>query len=280
MISQANTLRISMAALYLLTFLVSGWLTINLWRSGSGQNEDFAVGVTLHIALYIFAAAARGLPLERHIKATTWILVAMLWLLSVAATIGHLNSKYRTSEVITTQAIIELEHANRATEIRLKNAEIFSRYDKATKSTAQLKPQESSENLTRLIVQQGQINHLVNIISESLNTNKDTTKLTLFALLAILLDASGIVAAILLFQPVQQLNPLASGGTTVEQQAIPLKDTIRTAILSGDLSDRPSVTKIQSAFGAGRGTVSRILNELNTEGVVTKDERGYKRANQ
>lgn len=265
-----------MASLYALSFAVSGWLTVNLWHSGSNQTEDIAVGATMHIALYTFAAAARGLPLERGIKRFTWLLVALLWLLSVAATIGHLNGKYSASELISNQALTELSHTNRANEIRLNNAEIFSRYDKATKSTEQLTSQNSSEQLTSLITQQSQINHLVNIISETTGASLNSSKAALFTLLAILLDTAGIAAAILLFQPVHLSNPLRSGGTGPEQKSIPLKDGIKTAISTGELTDRPSVSKIQSAFGAGRGTVSRIMSELEKEGVVEKDERGYK----
>jgi hypothetical protein len=284
---QITTIRALCATVYAALFIVSGLLTLGLWQSAASEHMSAttaqAIGGCLHIALYLFAAAARGLPLEPDIKKGTWCLVAILGLASIAATVGHLESGTRTNNTQAHQAQIELEQANQITQLRIDNAATYSGVRRSTDSETKLDQLQAKADerakLLNTIQQAGAINHLISLASNTLGTDADRTRFALFLVLAILLDTCGIWSALLLFQPVQLQNPHRTDGTEPEQEVVPLIEQARTAVTTGALGDNPSVTKMQRALGTGRGQASGLLQQLETEGLVSKNKQGhYQRA--
>lgn len=285
-ILQIATIKFFIAAAYIAIFCVSGMLTIGLWESTANQNLSIqtaqAIGASLHISLYLFAAAARGLPLSKPIKITTWLIVAVLGITSIAATIGQLESSTQTGTLTANQARIELQLANTKRITHASNGSTFSQYEKATKSELALNKIDNidTESLLQKAKQTNNMSEMINLITSTLNLNEQSARLTAFATLGALLDICGIWAALLLFQPVPLRNSSHTSRNTETQTTAPPLEQARTNITKKQLGDRTSISTLAAELNISRTSASRILNQLTSEGIVEKDTKGFKRATQ
>jgi len=277
MMAQTFFIRFFIALVYVAIYIISGWLTIELWRSTPTIDDWVAIiiGASLHTALYLFAAAARGLPLAPPIKYLTSVMVLILFAVSIAATVGQLESSYNGAEASTELAKARLSESNRKADIRLKNAEVYANYDRATSSSKQLDSIEADnrDSLVDEIQKQGAMNNLIALVSESFVLSANHVRLYLFLTLAILLDACGIWAALLFFVPVTIKKESRTNSTAPKATM----DTAEQDIKKGVFGQYPSVAKLVSRYGIGRGTANGWLKQLSDKQIVllNEDERRW-----